>query len=353
LPAETPPADAAAEFTTDFRKHIVPYAQIQSGGPPKDGIPAIDHPAFITVRAATSWLAPTEPVVALQIGRDARAYPVRVLVWHEIVNDTVGGVPVAVTYCPLCNAAIAFERRVQGRVLDFGTTGRLHYSNLVMYDRQTESWWQQATGQAIAGAYTGTQLTYRSAPLLSWSTFASAYPQGRVLSQATGYQRAYGENPYVGYDDPHSAPFLYTGPQTPGALPPMARVLTLDLQGDAVAYPYTTLQRIHVVDDTVGGSAVAVFWMPGTASPLDAPSVAGGRDVGAAFAYRREVRGRRLTFMFTDGRIVDRETHSTWTALGQAVRGQLAGASLQPVVAINHFWFDWAAFRPHTRIYHG
>ena len=167
LPVETPPADAAAEFTTDFRKHIVPYVAILSGGPPKDGIPAIDHPAFIGVRAANSWLAPTEPVIALQIGRDARAYPVRVLVWHEIVNDTVGGVPVAVTYCPLCNTAIAFERRVHGRVLDFGTTGRLHYSNLVMYDRQTESWWQQATGQSIAGAFTGTQLTYRSAPLMS------------------------------------------------------------------------------------------------------------------------------------------------------------------------------------------
>src|SRR5260370_1203292 len=134
----------------------------------------------------------------------------------------------------------------------------------------------------------------------------------------------------------HTAHRSSTGPQTPGLLPPMARVLTLDLHGDAVAYPFTTLQRSRVVDDRVGGIDVAVFWVPGTASPLDAPTVANGRDVGAAFAYRRDVRGRRLTFVFAGGRIVDRETHSIWTALGQAVRGKLAGLSLQPMVAINH-----------------
>jgi len=154
LPPETPPEFATVEFKTDFRKHCVHYDEILSGGPPKDGIPALDAPRFVTVSEADAWLKPNEPVISFQIGSDARAYPIQMLIWHEIVNDTVGGVPVAVTFCPLCNTAIVFERTVSGRVLDFGTTGRLRFSNLLMYDRQTESWWQQAIGQAIIGQLT-------------------------------------------------------------------------------------------------------------------------------------------------------------------------------------------------------
>ncbi|NCC31171.1 MAG: DUF3179 domain-containing protein, partial [Chloroflexia bacterium] len=149
LPEERPP-DGAGEFTTDFSRHTVPYDEILSGGPPKDGIPAIDTPQFVSVTEADAWLAPQEPVVLVALGEDVRAYPLQVLMWHEIVNDTVDEQPVAVTFCPLCNTAIAFDRRVGEQVLTFGTTGRLRYSNLIMYDRQTESWWQQATGEAIA-----------------------------------------------------------------------------------------------------------------------------------------------------------------------------------------------------------
>jgi hypothetical protein len=158
LPQEPPPEFATVEFKTDFSKHCVHYSEIFSGGPPKDGIPAINSPKFVSVSSADTWLKPNEPVIFFQVGNDARAYPIQILIWHEIVNDTVGGVPVAITFCPLCNTAIAFERTVNGRVLDFGTTGRLRYSNLVMYDRQTESWWQQAIGQAIVGQLTGTKL---------------------------------------------------------------------------------------------------------------------------------------------------------------------------------------------------
>src|SRR6516225_9581281 len=130
---------------TDFSKHSVPFAGIKSGGPPKDGIPAIDAPRFERLAdgkatGSSAALGDTEPVIAVSIGEDARAYPLRVLIWHEIANDAVGGTPVVVTYCPLCNAALAFERVVDGRVLDFGTTGKLRNSDLVMYDRQTESW---------------------------------------------------------------------------------------------------------------------------------------------------------------------------------------------------------------------
>ena len=351
LPPETPPELATVEFKTDFRKHCVHYDEILSGGPPKDGIPALDAPRFVTVSEADAWLKPNEPVISFQIGGDARAYPIQMLIWHEIVNDTVGGVPVAVTFCPLCNTAIVFERTVSGRVLDFGTTGRLRFSNLLMYDRQTESWWQQAIGQAIIGQLTGTMLVSRPAAILSWTTFKTAHPDGRVLSRDTGYDRPYGQNPYQGYDNVNQSPFLYSGPPIPGKLRPMARVLIVVLGGEAVAYPFDTLQKVHVVNDTIGQTDVVALWVPGTASPLDSGTIAGGRDVGSAIVYMRALGDRTLTFGFDGTHIVDRETGSAWDILGRAISGPLAGKSLTPVVSTNSFWFAWVVYRPDTRVY--
>lgn len=355
-PTATPPPETelppgAAQFKTDFSKHSVPYSEILSGGPPKDGIPAIDAPKFIGVDGADEWLEPQEPVISFKLGDDARAYPLQVLMWHEIVNDTVDDVPVTVTFCPLCNTAIAFERMLDGQVLDFGTTGRLRFSNLVMYDRQTESWWQQATGEAIAGEYTGRQLKFLPASIISWEDFKTTYPDGQVLSRDTGFARNYGRNPYSGYDNVNRSPFLYVGPETPGVLPPMARVFTIDLNGEAVAYPYDVIQEVHVVNDDVGDTPLVVLWTPGTASALDAGTVASGRDVGAVNAFSRELDGQTLTFTFDGDRILDEETGSEWDVLGQAINGPLAGSQLEPVVGINHFWFSWAAFRPETQVY--
>jgi len=351
LPQESPPVGVAGEFKTDFSKHTIPYREILSGGPPKDGIPSLDHLRFVPVAEADVWLKPVEPVIFVQVSKDARAYPLQILIWHEIVNDTVGGLPLVVTFCPLCNTAIAFERTVNGQELDFGTTGRLRYSNLIMYDRQTETWWQQAIGEAIAGELTGLRLNNYPASIISWEEFKSSYPEGKVLSRETGFSRSYGQNPYVGYDDVNNPPFLYKGPETPGVLPPVARVLTVDLNGEAVAYPYDVLKKLHVVNDTDGGEDIVVLWAPGTSSALDAGTVAGGRDVGTSTAYSRQIDGKSLTFTFDGSRIVDQETGSEWNLLGKAVNGALAGKMLEPVVAINHFWFSWAAFKPETRVY--
>jgi hypothetical protein len=351
LPEESPPPGADFEFTTDFSRHSVPYSEILSGGPPKDGIPAIDTPKFVEVKEADEWLEPQEPVIEVVIGEEARAYPIQILMWHEIANDTVGGVPVVVTFCPLCNTGIAFERTLDGQMLDFGTTGRLRYSNLVMYDRQTETWWQQATGEGIVGEHTLRQLTFVPASMISWADFKGAHPGGQVLSRETGYSRSYGRNPYAGYDDVNRPPFLYVGPETPDVLLPMSRVLTVDLNGEAVAYPYDVLQEEHVVNDTVGGVPIVVLWAPGTASALDAGSVAGGDDVGSATTFSRELDGQTLTFVFDGEHIVDEQTGSEWDVLGSAVKGPKPGSQLEPVVSVNHFWFSWAAFRPETRIY--
>jgi hypothetical protein len=345
------PIRALLEFKTDFSKHSVPLGELISGGPPRDGIPPVDDPKFISVEEAGEWLKPVEPVILVQVGEDARAYPLQILTYHEIVNDTVGGLPLAVTFCPLCNTAIVFERTVDGRTLDFGTTGHLRFSNLLMYDRQTETWWQQGNGEAIVGELLGARLAFYPGAIISWEEFHNGFPSGKVLSRETGFSRPYGSNPYIGYDDVNNTPFLYRGPATPGLLPPVARVLTVDLDGEAVAYPYEVLEEKQVVNDSVGGEDILVIWQPGTASALDSVSIAEGRDVGAANAYSRQVDGQLLTFSFEDNKIIDDQTSSEWNFLGLAVSGDLDGKQLEPIVAINHFWFSWAAFKPETRIY--
>ena len=353
LESEPPPRGAIQQFRTDFSRHTISYREVLSGGPPKDGIPAIDNPRFVTVEEAAEWLGEQEPVVLVEVGEVAKAYPLQVLTWHEIVNDEVGGVPVSITFCPLCNTAIGFKREFDGQVLDFGTTGRLRYSNLIMYDRQTETWWQQATGHGVAGQYAGSQLEFYPANIISWEEFRSNHPEAQVLSRDTGFSRAYGRNPYAGYDNVNNRPFLYQGPRTPDTLLPMARVLTVDLVDEAVAYPYDELAGSFVIDDTVAGQPITVFWQPGTASALDSGIIAAGRDVGTGAAFSRELDGRVLDFEWQGETIRDRQTSSTWSLLGEATAGTLQGSKLNPVVSINHFWFSWAAFRPETRVYQG
>ncbi|WP_197433661.1 MULTISPECIES: DUF3179 domain-containing protein [unclassified Bradyrhizobium] len=211
------PASWRAEWPrTDFSRHTVPLQEIKSGGPPKDGIPPIDAPRFerLSNGAASGWAArivDTEPVISLAIRDDARAYPLSVLIWHEIVNDLIGGTPVAVTYCPLCNASLVFDRALENRVLDFGTTGKLRNSDLVMYDRQTESWWQQFAGDAIVGVLSGKHLRLIASRVEAFSRFRQRFPNGQVLIPNDPRARNYGRNPYVGYDANGQKPFLYDG----------------------------------------------------------------------------------------------------------------------------------------------
>ncbi len=277
---------------TDFSKASVDLAEILSGGPPKDGIPSIDDPRFVPV-AEADHLAPQEPVVGLAIDGDARAYPLRVLTWHEICNDVVGGAPVAVTFCPLCNSAIVYDRRVDGVATEFGVTGKLRHSDLVMYDRATESWWQQFLGVAIVGEQTGKQLRVLPSRLESWARFAARHPDGRVLVPADPTLRPYGQNPYVGYDSA-PAPFLYRG-DYPEGIAPLARVVAVGDQAWALDL-LRARGRIEAGD-------LSLAWQPGQASALDTRSIAEGRDVGNVLVRRRTADGPQdvaydLTFAF-------------------------------------------------------
>jgi len=348
-PAE-PPSFSKSGWKTNFSRSNVDLGEIFSGGPPKDGIPPIDKPVFLSVAEGSRAHEDREPVIAFEHAGDARAYPLSILIWHEIANDTVGGVPVAVTFCPLCNTAIVFDRQLEGRVLDFGTTGNLRHSDLVMYDRQTESWWQQVTGEAIVGSMTGKRLTFLPAVIVAWGDFKAAYPQGQVLSSQTGFQRDYGHNPYTGYDDVDEPPFLFRG-TADGRLPPKERVVTVSLGGEDAAYPWPVLQAQGAINDAVGGQPVVVLWQKGTVSALDKGDIAGSRDVGAAAVFNPVVEGRQLTFRVEGDEFEDTETGSRWTLLGKATSGPLAGTQLSPIVNANHFWFAWAVFKPGTRVY--
>ena len=257
---------------TDFSVNAVAdWSEIISGGPPKDGIPALTGPRFIPATQETR-LSEREPVITVEIG-DAppRAYPIRYLIWHEIVNDEADGVPVAVTYCPLCNSAMVFDRRMDGDVLEFGVSGKLRHSDMIMYDRQTESWWQQAVGTGIVGRHTGAELDHLPAWMESWGEFAKRSPQGLVMDQPA-LPRQYGRNPYIGYDS-STRPFLFRGELPPNGVPPLMRVVRV---GDRA----WTLERLRR-EGEIAEAGVTISWRPGQASALDTAQIAGGRDVGS------------------------------------------------------------------------
>ncbi|MYC06444.1 MAG: DUF3179 domain-containing protein [Chloroflexi bacterium] len=337
-------------WDTDFSLHTVPYSQIRFVIP-RDNIPSIDVPKFVAPSEA-AWLKDVEPVVSLDIDGDARAYPLQILTWHEIVNDTVGGVPVSVTFCPLCNSAIAFDRRLDGEVLEFGVSGNLRNSDLIMYDRQTHTWWQQFTGEGIVGEHAGRMLEYLPASIVSFADFSRAHPDGKVLSRETGFTRQYGRNPYAGYDTYDGNPFLFNG-DLDGRLLPVERVIAVSMDGVDLAFPLSVLQEERVINYEVGERQIAVFHKFGTTSALDASAIAESRDVGAAGVFDAVLDGQTLTFGAEEDRIVDDQTGSAWDIFGNATDGPLAGKKLTPVVHGNHFWFAWAVFKPDTILYQG
>ena len=279
---------------TDFSKHSVDLSEIFSGGPPKDGIPAIDNPVFRSA-AEISDLGPQEPVIGLHVNGEARAYPLRVLMWHEIVNDIIAGVPVTVTYCPLCNSSIVFDRRLDGMVLDFGTTGKLRNSDLVMYDRQTETWWQQFLGVGIVGSMTGKSLKILPSRLESFERFKQRAPDGNVLVPGSPNMRRYGDNPYVGYDS-RDVPYGFFQGEMPEGIDAMVRVVVVD--GEAWSLPL--LSKLGVID---AGEGVEIRWQSGQNSALDSGEISKGRDVGNILVRKKKGQGwhdvvHDITFAF-------------------------------------------------------
>ena len=343
---------STANWSTDFCNSQVDFNEILVGNPTKNGIPSVTDPAMESVEEAANWLSDRSPVIALEIDGDARAYPLAILMWHEIANDEVAGMPVAVTFCPLCNSSVTFDRRVAGEALDFGVSGLLRNSDLIMYDRQSETWWQQLTGEGLVGEYAGVLLGIVPSQVIGFGRFAERYPEGLVMSRETGYNRQYGINPYTNYDSRAGRPFLFRGEIDQRLGSAVDHVLAAIIGDSAKAYPFEILREQRVINDSIGDKPIVVFFQSGVASALGDSVIDSARDIGTAGMYESMFDGEALQFAATaDGAFIDAQTQSTWNAFGEAIDGELAGSQLNWVHAFPHFWFAWAAFHPDTEVY--
>jgi len=337
-------------FKTDISKAIIDLSELRGGGPPKDGIPAILFPKFIAPYQAKEWLKPNEPVISVVINERAKAYPLQILVWHELINDSIAETPVVVGFCPLCYSAVVYKSKIDNRKYTFGVSGTLRNSNLVMYDHKTETFWQQITGQAIVGDLVGHQLEPIPAQIIAFRQFTETYKNGLVLSRDTGYRRDYGRNPYLGYDDVSSRPFMYSG-RHDDRLPPMEKVVTVSIGEQSMAYPYSTTAKQKVINDRLGDRPLTIFHGPGAVSALDKRRIAASRHVGSTGVFDRRVQDKTLTFIWDNDSLKDDQTRSTWDITGRAIAGPLQDTQLESISHGDYFAFAWFAFKPETKVY--
>lgn len=334
------------DWKTDISKRSIQLAELLRGGPPKDGIPSIDRPRFVAA-SSVDWLSPKELVIAFNAGGEARAYPLQILMWHELVNDIAGELPILVSYCPLCNSAIVFDRKVAGAILEFGVSGMLRNSDMVMFDRQTDSLWQQITGEAIVGHHTGAMLRILPSQMIPFGQFQQSYPNGLVLSRDTGFQRDYGRNPYTGYEF-GKGPIMPVRSARATSLRPMERLVVVKNGKGYRAYPISQLARKGVIEDKAGGRHVVLLYNPEGLSPVDATAMDQSRSVGSVGVFSPDTGTGRLRFRRVKERIEDRDTGSGWSVTGRAFDGARKGTALQPVEHGLYFAFAWLAFRPDT-----
>jgi hypothetical protein len=337
------------EWKTDFNRVDCDVKDFRTSRVwPKDMHPAIHKPEFDTVSDAQSWMHQKEPVISVVIKNKARAYPLGILLFHEIINDKLSGVPLAVSYCPLCNTAIVFDRRIEEKVYSFGVAGVLRNSNLVMYDRTTETWWQQLTGQGLIGEHAGIFLEKIPSQVISFEQFSIAYPEGKILKPYFWGKNRY----YPGYDSarPGMLP-KYCPEDVDTSFPPMERMITLTLKDKSRIYPFFITKKEKVINDKVSDLEIVVFHIEGAVSPVDKPIISESRETGSTGVFIRKIDGRTLTFEYRDGKLLDIETSSTWDITGRAVSGELAGNQLPLVVHSNDFWFVWSIFHPSSDIY--
>lgn len=325
----------------DKEKHIVPVDQIVSGGPPPDGIPSIDDPKFISVQEVGKFLEDSDFVLGLNINGDIRAYPLQILVWHEIVNDNVGGIPVAVTYCPLCFTNQVFNRSLDDgqEVVEFGTSGKLYNSNLVMYDRTSKSLWSQAMAEGIVGKYAGTKLERVPFDVAYWKEWKQLYPESKILSRNTGSNRPYGVDPYGDYYT--NSDVLFPVSNKDNRLGLKEIVIGFENKGQYKAYKLQEIENKKVINDQVNGKPIALFSL----HPF------------MVRAYDRIVEDGELTLEFENdadnNRIIDKQTGSEWNFEGMAINGQMKGKQLTRLPYDEGFWFEWIAFHPKTGLYPG
>lgn len=344
----SPLGNVYTTWPTDWdRRTVEDWGEFRAGlqaSDPRDGIPPLDSPVFESPARAAEWLGPRDPGALVQLEGEARFYPLSILTRHEIVNDVFNDVPVAVTFCPLCNTAIAFDRRMNDQVLRLGVSGLLRNSDVVMWDDASTSLWQQVTGEGLVGEFAGAQLETVPTAIVSFSQFVESFPEGQSLAgESGGGRQAYGSNPYSGYSS-SASPFLFNG-DIDDRLEALSRVIGIS-EGDAVAsYSFARAMAEGAINDDIDGLPVVVLHAGDTADALDNPAISLSQAIGSAVAHSPVVNGETLTFTSNgDGTFADDQTGSTWTVLGVATDGELAGTQLESVQHRNEFWFAWQAF---------
>ncbi len=305
-------------------KHLVDLNKIKSSVP-KDGIPSIDNPKFVSADKA-DFILDHELIIGVNLNGVIKAYPLFILNWHEIVNDFFGETPVAITYCPLCFTNQVFERTINGQTTEIGVSGKLYNSNLVMYDRLTESYWSQALGLAIKGELTGTQLKRLPFDVLMWKDWRTLYPETEILTTDTGHQRPYGSNPYADYfKDPR---ILFPIENKDERIPLKEVILGFEDNNIYKAYRLQDVESKKVINDRVGNKDVLII---STISFM-------GR------AFDRNLEGQTLEFEFQDGKILDKQTESEWNLEGIAISGDFDGKQLKELFTILVFGLNGQLF---------
>lgn len=328
-------------------KHTVPLDKIVSGGPPQDGIPSIDNPKFQSVDEADKILEDSELVVGLDINGDIRAYPLQILVWHEIVNDVVGGKPVAVTYCPLCFTNQVFNRTLSdGSTVEFGTSGKLYNSNLVIYDRKSNSLWSQALAEGIVGEYSGVELERIPFDVAYWKEWKKLYPESKVLSRDTGSVRPYGADPYGDYYTNDLILFPVANDDKRLGLKEI--IIGLENENQYKAYRLQDIEAKKAINDVIGQNkkiglvSLEPFMVRVFDRVID--DVIGDNEEGKKMVVD-------LFYNTSDNTLIDRETGSELNFEGKFIDGPLANKELKRIYMDQGFWFEWAAFHPETEVY--
>lgn len=300
--AQTLPTSSA--FKTDLSRSTIDLAELRGGGPPKDGIPAIYEPQFDTVAEAAGWLDDVEPVLVIRHAGQVRVYPFQILLFHEMANDQIGDTPILATYCPLCNSAIAFDRRVAGRALTFGVSGMLRNSDMVMYDRETETLWQQFTGDAIVGQHAGTRLKVISSQVTHFGAVRQSFPEAQVLNRDTGHRRPYRSTPYSGYERRGRLIFPVKFRKQRG-LQTLDRVVGVTVSGQTAAHSMASIEQAGVISGSLNGTDYVVFHNPTAVGSMDRESIKDSNAVGSVGVFSSQVAGQQLTFERREGQTWD------------------------------------------------
>jgi len=352
------PRNIPYQWKTDTLNRNIELSEITVALPRKS-FPTINYPKFINKTEGLKAFYNLEPVISVAIKGEAKAYPLNMLTMHEISNDSLGGIPILPTYCPLCNSSMVYDRRLKYKgkeyLLDFEVSGMLRNSDMIMADEQTETWWQQLMGTGLVGKLAGANLSIIPSMVISVQDFFERYPDGKILSPKTGTnaQSRYGKNPYVNYDNINNLPYnnYFNLEKLDSRLLPMERIISIEGLNGYKIYPFSVLSKKGVINDIYNDKNIVIFYKEGTVSVLDNKEISKSKAIGSATVFSSVLEGKLLTFKKKDGMFVDKETKSIWSITGRCTQGKLKDKVLTPELHSNHFAFAWLSFHPESEIY--